>query len=85
MSRAEYNKMLESGRVQMSGDNKVHVANPADINSFKAQAPKGSLYVEFNVPTHTVSVGGKKGWGIINGPGSLIDRLNAKKRVATDN
>lgn len=79
MSQAEYDKMVETGRIQMSGDNKVHVANPADIEAFGKQAPKGSLYVEFDVSSSTMSSGGTDGWGIINGPGSLLDRLNAKK------
>ncbi len=79
MSQAEYDKMVETGRIQMSGDNKVHVANPADIEAFGKQAPKGSLYVEFDVSSSTMSPGGTDGWGIINGPGSLLDRLNAKK------
>lgn len=43
MSQAEYNKMAETGRVQMSGDNKAHVINPADIETFGKQAPKGSM------------------------------------------
>jgi len=42
----------------MSGDNKVHVANPADIDAFGKQAPKGSLYVEFDVSSNTISPGG---------------------------
>ena len=79
MSQDEYDKMVASGKVQMSGDNKVHVANPADINAFGKQAPEGSIYVEFDVPSNTISKGGTDGWGIINGPGSLLDRLNAKK------
>ena len=48
MSQGEYDKMLSTGKIQMSGDNKVHVANPADINAFGKEAPKGSLYVEFD-------------------------------------
>ena len=79
MSQAEYDKMIETGKVQMSGDNKVHVANPANIDAFGKQAPKGSIYVEFDVPINTVSTGGTDGWGIINGPGSLLDRLNERK------
>ncbi len=79
MSQGEYDKMVASGKVQMSEDNKVHVANPAEINAFRKQAPKGSIYVEFDVPGNTISKGGTDGWGIINGPGSLLDRLNAKK------
>ncbi len=79
MSQTEYDQMVKSGKVQMSKDNKTHVANPADINAFGKQAPKGSLYVEFDVSTDTMSAGGTKGWSIINGPGSLIDRLRKKK------
>ena len=79
MCRAEYDKMIESGKVQMSADNKVHVANPANIGAFEKQASKGSIYVEFDVPSNTISKGGKEGWGVINGPGSLYDRLNAHK------
>jgi RHS repeat-associated protein len=79
MSEVEYNRMVETGYVQMSGDNKVHVANPADIDAFRKQAPKGSIYVEFDVPSNTISQGGTDSWGIINGPGSLLDRLNARK------
>lgn len=79
MSQDEYDKMFASGKVQMSGDNKVHVANPADINAFGKQAPKGSIYVEFDVPSNTISKGGADGWGIINGPGSLLDRLYKQK------
>jgi len=41
----------------MSGDNKVHVANPADIDAFGKQAPKGSIYVEFDVSSNTISPG----------------------------
>lgn len=29
----------------------------------------------------TISKGETDGWGIINGSGSLLDRLNAKKRL----
>ena len=83
MSEDEYNKMYNTGQVQMSGDNKVHVANPADIDAFGKQAPKGSVYVEFDVSSNTVFPGGKEGWGIIAGPGSLYDRLNTKKGLPT--
>ena len=79
MSREEYNKMVKTGKVQMSCDNKVHVTFPASIEAFEKQAPIGSIYVEFDVPSINISKGGKDGWGIINGPGSLLDRLNEKK------
>ena len=61
MSQTEYDQMVKSGKVQMSKDNKTHVANPADINAFGKQAPKGSLYVEFDVSTDTMLAGGTKG------------------------
>lgn len=51
MSREEYEKMSQTGKAQMSGDNKVHVANLANIEAFKKQAPKESIYVEFDVPS----------------------------------
>jgi hypothetical protein len=79
MSQGEHDKMIQTGRVQMSVDNKVHVANPANIDAFSKQAPKGSIYVEFDVPSNTISKGGADGWGIINGPGSLLDRLYKQK------
>ena len=79
MSEGEYEKMEKTKRVQMSDGNKVHVANPADINAFGKQAPKGSIYVEFNVPSNTIFPGGKPEWGIIAGPNSLNDKLNRKK------
>ncbi|MGT2675700.1 TreTu family toxin [Streptococcus rupicaprae] len=58
MSLEEYKKMVETGKVQMSDQFKTHVSNPADINSFKA-APSGSVYVEFDVPSHSLSQGGR--------------------------
>ena len=79
MSQAEYDKMLETGRVQMSPNgNRTYVANPADISAFPS-APKGSIYVEFEVNANSVFQAGKEGWAQIPGPGSLIDRLNQKR------
>jgi len=79
MSRDEYNKMVSTGRVQPSNGNVTHVTNPANIDSFKRQAPPGSVYVEFNVPQSSIVPGGRSDWGIIPGPGSLYDRLNQHK------
>lgn len=79
MAQSEYDKMVETGQVQLSGDNKVHVANPADIEAFRKQAPNGSIYVEFDVPSDVISAGGRDGWGIVNGPGSLLDRVRVLK------
>lgn len=77
MSQAEYKKMLETGKVQMSAGNMTHVTNPPDPSAFKA-AKAGSVFVEFNVPTNSVVSGGKAGWGIIPGKGSLYDRYSLK-------
>ena len=80
MSEDEYNKMIESGRVQMSPNgNTTYVAYPADIDAFGKQAKNGSLYVEFDVPSDRINAAGKNNWGQIPGPDSLIDRLNKKK------
>ena len=79
MSKAEYDEMINTGKVQMSPNgNRTYVANPADSSSFPA-APKGSIYVEFDVDANFVLQAGKEGWGQISGPGSIIDRLNQKK------
>lgn len=63
----------------MMGDNKVHVVSPASKEAFERQAPKNFLYVEFDVPSNTISQGGRDGWGIINGPGSLLDDCMKRK------
>ena len=79
MSPDEYNKMLKTGRVQMSSNgNTTYVAIPSDKNAFPA-AKVGSIYSQFDVPADTVYPAGKSGWGQIPGPGSLISRLNQKK------
>ena len=79
MSQNEYEKMLSTGQMQSSKGNMTHVANPANRNAYEKQAPKGSLYVEFDVPSNRISPGGAEGWGIIAGPGSIKDRFNQKK------
>ena len=80
MSPEEYQKMLETGRVQMSPDgNRAYVANPADINAFGRQASPGSVYVEFDVISSSIRPGGTDGWGIIPGPGSIFDKAGQNK------
>ena len=78
MSQDEYDKMVETGRVQESGGHITHVTNPANPNSYQAAHP-GSLYVEFDVPSNTLLQGGNEDWNIINGPGSLGDKLAQSK------
>ena len=80
MSREEYAKMVETGKVQMSPNgNTSYVANPADINAFGSQAKPVSIYVEFDVDSSRIYAADNYGWGQIPGPGSLYDRLNIKK------
>ena len=79
MSVDEYNKMLDSGKVQMSPNgNTTYVATPSNIDSFPS-AKTGSIFTEFDVDSKNIYPAGKEGWGQIPGPGSLIDRLNQKK------
>ena len=73
MSKNEYKKMLKTGKIQLADGNMTHVSNPADIEAFKA-APKGSVYVEFDISKNSIRSGGNKRWGIIHGPNSIIDR-----------
>ena len=81
MSVDEYNKMLDSGKVQMSPNgNTTYVATPSNIDSFPS-AKTGSIFTEFDVDSKNIYPAGKEGWGQIPGPGSLIDRLNQKKEL----
>lgn len=49
MSVDEYNKMIDSGKVQMSPNgNTTYVATPSNIDAFPA-AKSGSIFTEFDV------------------------------------
>lgn len=77
MSRAEYDKMVKTGRVQMSPNgNRSYVAYPADINAFGKQAKPGSIYVEYDVDVSVLRNGGNELWAQIPGPDSLLDRYD---------
>ena len=77
---AEYEKMLKTGKVQMSSNgNTTYVSNPADINAFGKQAKSGSIYVEFDVKMDSIYPAGNEAWGQISGPGSYWDRINQHK------
>ncbi|GHU38244.1 hypothetical protein FACS1894192_09350 [Bacilli bacterium] len=79
MSQTEYDKMAETGRVQVSPNgNTTYVANPSNSSAFPS-APKGSLYVEFDVATETLKPAGKVEWSQIPGPNSLYDKLGQKQ------
>ena len=54
MSTAEYDQMLSTGKVIQSNSGTTHISTPANINAFGKQAPKGSVYVTFDVPSSIV-------------------------------
>lgn len=78
MSWVEYEAMRETGRVQESRSTTTHVAHPADPAAYGAQATRGSIYVEFDVPTQSLRPT-QAGWATIVGPGSIDGRLAAKR------
>lgn len=80
MSEDEYNKMLSTGEIQPSPNNPQvkHVAYPSNSDAFGRQAPSGSLYVEFDIPSGSVKSAGS-GWGRIPGPGSPESRLSKSR------
>ena len=80
MNEGEYNKMVATKEIQPSPNNPQvkHVAYPSDPNAFGRQAPNGSLYVEFDIPSGSVKSAGS-GWGRIPGPGSPESRLSQSR------
>jgi hypothetical protein len=79
MSSAEYKAMQQTGTVQEGAGGVTSVLHPPDHLLFQAQAKPGSLFVEFDVPASALKTGGKEGWSIIPGPGSVHARLAASK------
>jgi hypothetical protein len=61
MSRVEYENMLATNRVQEGGGG-LTFASIEGPGSFMKQAPKGSVYVEYDVPANSLLPGGKVGW-----------------------
>ena len=78
MSKDEYEIMKTTGHVPESLSGTTHVASPANIEAFQKQAPKDSVYVEFDVPSGSVKQTSDI-WGKIVGPNSLEGRLASKK------
>jgi hypothetical protein len=75
MSTTEYDKMVETGKVQMSPQgNTTFVSNPASPDAFLG-ASKGSVYSEFTVPTNVLKPAGNINWAQIPGPNSFLDRF----------
>ena len=79
MSKEEYNKMVRTEYVQKPYNaEQSYVANPADFNAYYKQAPKGSVYVEFDVPSSSIKQT-KDVWALIPGPNSMYSKLNILK------
>jgi hypothetical protein len=74
MSSSEYDAMVQSGTVQEGSGGVTSVSNPANVEEYMQQAVSGSTYAEFDVPTDTLSPGGKVGWSTIRGPNSWYAR-----------
>ena len=79
MSKEEYDKMVKTGYVQKPYNaDQSYVAYPADYNAYYKQTAKGSVYVEFDVPTSSLKQT-KDVWATIPGPKSMYSKLNVKK------
>jgi hypothetical protein len=68
MDRSEYDKMVSTQVLQESKKGITHVLieGPA---GFESAVPKGTLYVEFNIPANTSIIRGSgEGWGLFYSP-----------------
>jgi RHS repeat-associated protein len=74
MSTAEYEEMLATGRVVESNLGGVtSVSFPASSTSY-ANAPAGSVYVEFQISKTALGAVSETGWGKIFGPNSIFGK-----------
>jgi hypothetical protein len=72
MSRAEYDRMIVTGRVQQSkSGGMTSVCVPASPESYARQASPGSMFVAFGVDDDDLVQGGRADWFLIPGPGSF--------------
>jgi len=67
MSPDELAQMQNGGKVVQGGGGQTFISTNG-ITDFKATAPAGSVYVEFDVPTNSLLQGGKDGWFKLIGP-----------------
>lgn len=80
MSREEYNSMVETQRVQEGAGGQTFVAN-SDPDSFRKQAPKGSVYVEFETDPKNLLQGGNEDWFKFVGPeANKVSQFKLKKQ-----
>jgi len=73
MSKIEYNAMKSGGNVLEGAGGQTFVTKGGPT-VFQG-APKGSIYVEFQVPTNSLLQGGKDGWFKILGPNATKSQL----------
>lgn len=67
MSPEELTQIQKTGKTVQGGGGQTFISING-INDFKGTAPKGSVYVEFDVPTNSLIQGGKDGWYKMLGP-----------------
>ena len=81
MSRAEYDAMAATGRLQprkTTGQDMVHVTLPPNPNAYRA-APADSVFAEFDVDDAQMTKGGTADWAIFYGPNSPLGILAARR------
>lgn len=67
MSPDELAQMQNTNKVVQGGGGQTFISTNG-IADFKGAAPKGSVYVEFDVPANSLLQGGKDGWFKMIGP-----------------
>lgn len=77
MSQDELEKMQRTGKVQDNLDGQIRVSDPASPDAYR-NAPKGDVYVEFDVPADRVKPH-SQGTGRIPGQNSRDAKLAAKR------
>lgn len=65
--------MVRAGRVQPGKDGSARVTQPPNPRGY-TDAPPGSVYGEFDVPSSSLFPGGRADWRIIPGPDTLLGR-----------
>lgn len=63
----ELAQMQSTSKVAQGGGGQTFISTNG-VSDFKGPAPKGSVYVEFDVPANSLLQGGKEGWFKIIGP-----------------
>ncbi|WP_332770756.1 two-partner secretion domain-containing protein [Pseudomonas sp. ESBL1] len=67
MSPDELAQMQSTSKVVQGGGGQTFISTNG-VSDFKGPAPKGSVYVEFDVPANSLLQGGKEGWFKMIGP-----------------